>query len=84
VLELLAGDAARIEERAPGTPSPTSISCVVIDGEVVIPTNWKTLEKLPTKQELTQRLASTLNTPAMKLVQYSLNELFIDWQHSKQ
>lgn len=38
-----------------------------MDGEVVDPANWKTLEKLPTKQELIQRLAIALNTPATQL-----------------
>jgi ribosomal protein L10 len=40
-----------------------------MDGEVVDPANWETLEKLPTKQELIQRLAIALNTPATKLAQ---------------
>jgi hypothetical protein len=51
----------------PPLPPPTNISCVVLDGEVVDPANWKTLESLPTKQELIQRLAVALNTPATRL-----------------
>jgi hypothetical protein len=51
----------------PPLPPPTNISCVVLDGEVVDPANWETLESLPTKQELIQRLAVALNTPATRL-----------------
>lgn len=60
-------DEADLKKGEAKPPPPTSISCVVMDGEVMDESQWKVLEKLPTKADLLTRLAVGLKANPRKL-----------------
>eukprot|EP00892_Ulva_mutabilis_P002743 jgi/Ulvmu1/1246/UM109_0044.1 len=48
-------------------PPPTSIKCIVMDGQAIDATKWKTLEKIPTKQELLTKIAVGIKANPRKI-----------------
>jgi hypothetical protein len=51
----------------PAPPPPTVIKCVVLDGEVIDVYKWKTLEKIPTKEELLTKIAVGIKANPRKI-----------------
>lgn len=62
-------------KKAAKLPEPTEVRCVVLDGDTLDPkTDWKKLEKMPTKQDLMLRLAYGLKANPLKMA-YALKNL---------
>lgn len=51
----------------PENPPPTVVKCIVMDGEVVDASKWKTLEKIPTKEELLTQIAYAIKANPLKI-----------------
>lgn len=51
----------------PAPPAPTSVKCIVLDGEVIDVAKWKTLEKIPTKEELLTKIAVGIKANPRKI-----------------
>lgn len=51
----------------PGPPAPTSVKCIVLDGEVIDASQWKTLKKIPTKEELLTKIALGIKANPRKI-----------------
>lgn len=48
-------------------PPPSEIKCIVMDGQTLDQAQWKTLEKIPTKQELIQKFAIAVKANPLKI-----------------
>ena len=48
-------------------PPPTELKCIVMDGQTLDAAQWKTLEKIPTKQELIQKFAIAVKANPLKI-----------------
>lgn len=51
----------------PEPPAPTSVKCIVLDGEVIDASQWKTLKKIPTKEELLTKIALGIKANPRKI-----------------
>jgi len=51
----------------PAPPPPTQIKCIVMDGQAIDAAKWKTLEKIPTKQELLTQIAVGIKANPRKI-----------------
>lgn len=47
--------------------APTCIKCIVMDGEAIDVAKWKSLEKIPTKQELLTQIAVGIKANPRKI-----------------
>jgi large subunit ribosomal protein L10 len=61
------GKQAEPKKGDPALPAPTELKCIVMDGQTIEVAQWKTLEKIPTKQELLTQIARGVKATPTKI-----------------